>query len=166
MTVLALDISTVVGWCEGPLEGPLHYGTVRLAKTGGTPAEAYAGMIEFLGRRLMAFRPQTIVYEAPIDPRFIKKINKATIRKLQGLPAIVEGVAYKMGVYDIYEVETGDLKYWLHGSRSLKREVVKPMTFRKVTEAGYEPKTEDEADAIALHRFFATTKNAGLGLKC
>jgi hypothetical protein len=155
-TILALDIASRVGWCEGPLNGqPLFYGSERLAPEGAGDAAIFAGMLQFLGRRLAAFKPRIIVYEAPLDPRIVKKTTRATLRRLNGLPAVAEAIAYRMGVYDIREIETGDLKLYWHGKRNLPRQIVKPMTIRKMRALGYDVNDEDAADAIAVHRYMA-----------
>lgn len=154
-TILALDVASVVGWCEGPLGGPLHYGSHRLALEGSGDGAVLAGMLTWLGQRLAVSKPAILVYEAPLDPRHMQKTTKATLRRLIGLPAVAEAIAYRFGVYDVREIESGDLKMFWHGKRNLKREIVKPMTMRKMRALGYEPKDEDAADAIAVHRYLA-----------
>jgi hypothetical protein len=154
-TVLALDIASVVGWCEGPLAGPLHYGSHRLAPEGSGDGAVLAGMLTWLGQRLAVSKPAILVYEAPLDPRHMQKTTKATLRRLIGLPAVAEAIAYRFGVYDVREIESGDLKLFWHGKRNLRREIVKPLTMRKMRALGYEPRDEDAADAIAVHRYLA-----------
>jgi hypothetical protein len=155
-TILALDISSTVGWAEGPVSGhPMIFGRERLAPEGAGDAAIFAGMLQFLGRRLAALKPRIIVYEAPLDPRILTKTTRATLRRLNGLPAVAEAIAYRMGVYDIREIETGDLKMYWHGKRNLPRAVVKPMTIRKMRALGYDVQDEDAADAIAVHRYLA-----------
>jgi len=159
-TILALDIATRCGWAEGPVSGhPLFFGSERLAPEGAGDAAIFAGMLQFLGRRLAAFKPRIIVYEAPLDPRHMKMTTKATLRRLNGLPAVAEAIAYRMGVYDVREIETGDLKLYWHGKRNLPRPVVKPMTIRKMQALGYDVKDEDAADAVAVHRYMAAFLN-------
>lgn len=150
-----LDCAAVTGWCEGPLRGPLRYGEVRLAPPGSSMSAVFGGALKWLGSRLMVSRPRVLAYEAPLDPRHLKKINKQTIRQLNGIPAVFEAAAYEMGVYDIREAEVGDIRmYWL-GKRNVKGELAKPMVRDKLRRLGYEPQSFDASDAIAGHRFIA-----------
>lgn len=154
--ILALDIATVTGWAEGPISGkPLAFGSVRLAPEGSCAEAIGAGMLDFIGSRMLAFRPSLIVYEAPIDPRHLKKTNLETFLMLSGLPMVMGSVAYKLGLYTFRKVDPGDLKQYWHGKRGLPRQVVKPLTLRKMRALGYDVHGEDAADAIAVHRYFA-----------
>ncbi len=163
--ILALDLATRIGWCSGPINGPLHYGSFRCAPEGSSSAAVFGGAMKWLAERLMAFRPRLIVYEAPIDPRHLKKINADTIRRLNGLPSVIEAVAHNFGVWDIREVETGDLKMYWHGKRNIPREQVKRMTMTKMRTLGYEPADEDAADAISVHRYMAGALDPALRLE-
>lgn len=153
--ILALDLATRVGWCAGTVDGPLSYGSFRCAPEGSQSAAIFGGAMKWLAERVLAFKPRIIVYEAPIDPRMLKKINKDTIRRLNGMPAVIEAVAHNLGVYDVREIETGDLKHYWHNRRNLKREQVKRLTMEKMRSLGYDPQDEDAADAIAVHRYMA-----------
>jgi hypothetical protein len=104
-------------------------------------------MIGFLGGRLQAFRPRVIVYEAPFDPRHMKKINANTIRIAWGLPAVVEAVAYRMGVTDIREANVNDIRRSMLGGLPQKNQAKAEVT-AFVRALGYAPADDNEADAI------------------
>lgn len=155
-TILALDVATTVGWAEGPLSGKqLFFGSERLSPEGaGSDAVCY-GMSEFMRRRLALWKPHIIVYEAAIDPRFMKFTTVETVRLLNELPGVLKAEAYRAGVYNTRYIEAGDLKQYWHGKRNLPRSVVKRLTIRKMQALGYDVKDEDAADAIAVHRYMA-----------
>ena len=147
-SVMFLDLARQTGWCEGrPGERPIS-GTHKLAPEGSESPAIMGGMIQFLGQRLMAFKPKTLVYEAPFDPRHMKKININTIRILWGLPGVVEGVAYRCGVYDVREANVNDIRRFLIG-RTPKRDEAKQAVIDHLRALGHDPKDDNEADAIA-----------------
>jgi hypothetical protein len=160
--ILFLDLARVTGWCEGPVRGPLRHGTVTLAPEGSSSAAIFAGCFTFIATRLQAFRPRVIAYEAPLDPRRLRATTKATIRQLNGLPAIVEAVAYKMGCYDLREAEVGDVRYYWLGARNIPSARGKAMVRDKLRGLGYAPQTLDASDAIAGHRFIAAAIDPAL----
>lgn len=159
--ILALDLGRQTGWCEGPINGPLQYGHWKLAHEGSQEDAVFGGLIKALTLRLQAFKPRVLVIEQPIDLGGLMAMaergltNDAALSMAYGLKGAALGVADRMGVYDTRTVSTGDLKHYWHGKRTLKREVVKPMTFEKIKKLGYEPTTQDAADAIAIHRYIA-----------
>lgn len=153
--VLFLDLATTLGWCEGvPNSGerPVS-GTIRLAPEGSQSPAVFGGMIDFLATRLTTFRYRMIVYEAPMDPRHMKT-NVNTARILLGLPAIVEGVAHQTGHYSLREAHVNDVRKELLGFIPRRAKGDKPGSQKapviaKLRELGYQPKDDNEADAIA-----------------
>ncbi len=147
--ILFLDLATQMGWCEGiPGDSakPVS-GTHRLAPPGASPAAIFGGLIDWLATRLMAVRYQMVVYEAPMDPRHMKT-NLNTARVLLGLSAVVEGVAYQTGHYRLKEANVHDIRKHLLGHRPAKGEA-KAAVMAAVSRAGFDPKDDNEADAIA-----------------
>lgn len=151
--ILFLDLARICGWCEGPVHGPLRYGTRILAPEGSGEDAIFAGCIDFMVQRFSAFKPRVVAYEAPLDPRHLKKTTKETIERQIGFPAIVKGLAYKFGIYDTRFVEVRDIKeYWL-GRSNIKSDMSKRMIRDKLRGLGYSPDTLDASDAIAGHRY-------------
>lgn len=153
--VLFLDLATTMGWCEGvPGTGdrPMS-GTIRLAPEGSPPAAVFGGLLDFLITRLTTFRYRLIVYEAPMDPRHMKT-NINTARILLGMPAIVEAVAYQTGHHALREASVNDVRKSLLGyiPRRAKGDAPaaqKAPVIAELRACGYEPKDDNEADAIA-----------------
>lgn len=153
--ILFLDLARVSGWCQGPLRGPLHYGSVPVAPEGSCDGALFAGMLDFIVDRLKTFRPRILAYEAPLDPRRVKATTKRTIRHLNGYPAIIEAAAYKLGLYDVREVEVADVKYYWLGRRNAPGELGKRLIRDKLRELGFDPQSLDASDAIAGHRYIS-----------
>lgn len=167
--ILFLDLARVSGWCQGPVRGPLHYGSVPVAPEGSSDGALFAGMLDFIVDRLKVFRPRVLAYEAPLDPRQLRKTTKRTIRHLNGYPAIIEAAAYKLGLFDVREAEVGDVKYFWLGKRNISSDISKRMIRDKLRGLGYDPQSLDASDAIAGHRFVSaeidpTIRNEPLGL--
>lgn len=163
--ILFLDLARVYGWCEGPIHGPLRYGSGEFAPEGSSEGAILAGAFTFIATRLQAFRPRILAYEAPIDPRHLKKTTKQTIRRQIGLPAVIEAVAHKMGVYDVREAEVPDIRYYWLGVRNMGGEPGKRAVRAKLRTLGYDPQTLDASDAIAGHRFVSAEIDPSLRLE-
>lgn len=145
--VLFLDLATTTGWCEGPPGDRPKSGTIRLAPDGAPPAAVFAGMMRFLADRFRLTRYRLIAYEAPMDPRHMKT-NANTVRKLIGLPAIVEGLAYETGHWSIREARVDAIRMSLLGFRPGKGEG-KTAVIAAIEALGFNPRDDNEADAIA-----------------
>jgi hypothetical protein len=153
--ILFLDLATTMGWCEGiPGTGDRPAsGTVRLAPAGSSPAAIFGGLLDFMATRLTAFRYRLVVYEAPMDPRHMKT-NINTARILLGMPAIVEAVAHQTGHHSLREAHVNDVRNSLLGYIPRREKGGKPgdqkaPVIARLRECGYDPKDDNEADAIA-----------------
>lgn len=164
-SILAFDLARKMGWAEGvPGEKP-EYGTHSLAPDGSEPMAVFGGMIDFLGRRLQSKRYQMVIYEAPLDPRHMgRKTNLATARMLLGLPAVVEGVAYQMGMFNLREASVDDVRRTVLGIRPKKAEA-KIEVMRHLRFLGYEPQDDNAGDALALWLYAASIVDNRIGAK-
>lgn len=150
-SIMFLDLATQSGFCDGvPGEKPTS-GSFRLAPPGSSQAALAGGLIQFLALRWQAFRPSSVIYEAPRDPRHMgNRTNFATARTLIGLCTIAEGVAYRCGIYDVREVDVGTIrKFFLPSGSPTKGKEVKDAVIARCRELGFDPKDDNEADAIA-----------------
>lgn len=147
--ILFLDLATTFGWCEGvPGEKPI-FGHERFAPEGADSPAVFAGAIKWLATRCQAFKPRTIAYEAPLDPRHMgEKTTMNTARRLIGLPACIEGAAYLSGVWDIREARADDVRYFLLGKKVKKAEA-KGLVIGKLRDLGYDVHDDNAADALA-----------------
>lgn len=163
--ILALDLATQLGWAEGiPGEKPT-YGTHRLAPTGSEPAAIFAGMLEFIALRMQAVKYRMVIYEAPFDPRVMGfKTNVNTARMLLGLPAIVEGVCYQMGIFNLREANVNDVRFFLLGHKPRSKEG-KGEVFRFLQALGHNPPDDNASDALALWLYAASILDSRIGVK-
>jgi hypothetical protein len=148
-SVLFFDLASRFGWCEGEPGGTPIFGSERFAPEGSSPEAIGAGAVTWLVTRLSAFRPRTIAWEAPLDPRHMgKRTNIKTARTLLGLPFLIGGVAHKMGVYDLREASIADVRLYLLGRRP-PRETAKQEVVARLRGLGFEPQDDNAADALA-----------------
>ena len=163
--ILALDLARQMGWAEGiPGETPT-YGTHKLAPEGSEPMAVFGGALDFVARRMQATRYRMLIYEAPFDPRVMGfKTNVNTARILIGLPAIVEGVAYQMGHYNIREADVNEVRFFLLGAKPKKAEG-KRLVADHLRMLGYEPQDDNASDALALWHFAASILDSRHGAK-
>ena len=147
-SVIFLDLARQTGWCEGaPGTDPLH-GTHRLAPDGAPPAAALAGLMEWLGRRLMARRYAAVYYEAPIHPRQMQRTNARTTELLYGLPGVVLAVAHTTGHYRVKAQNVATIRKNLLGYLP-RGDGRKGAVIAQVRALGHDPADDNEADAIA-----------------
>jgi hypothetical protein len=154
--IMALDIATKTGFAIGPVERPNRFGSFRCAPDGSSSGAVFAGFMKWMAEQLSAFKPRVIIFEAPMPPsQMAGKTTADVARRLLGLPAIAEAVAYHFGVYDVREASVGDVRHYFLGRRNIKSAEAKAATIKKCRVLGYSPEDDNAADAIALHRFIA-----------
>ncbi len=163
-SILALDIATNTGWAEGDPEAlKPHFGSLRLAPEGSDQAALFGGMIGFLGTRFQAFRPRTVVFEAPELFRLKSgKATRKTIEVLFGLPAVASGVCSRYAIHDLQEAAPNDVRGFFIGNRNLKREQAKKAVLAECRRRGWDCANDDEADACAMWAFMAAIKRPDL----
>ena len=147
--ILALDIASTTGWAEGlPGDRPIS-GAVQFK---GTQAERMGAMLAFLGARLSTFRYRLVIFEAPLDPRWMgKATNFNTSRLLLALSGGAEAVANQTG-HTPKEADVGDVRRHMLGCRP-KAADAKQMVKDKARALGFEPRDDNEADAILLWHY-------------
>ncbi len=146
--ILALDLATTTGWAigrpgEAPQSGVIRFGRATHAQIA---AEAIAWLIEFLTE----MKPDSIVYEQPLPPNFTAghtTLNTATVT--MGLPFLLCGISYKLRIFDVQPVRVSDIRTFFVGS-NLKSEPGKRLTFERCQQMGFNPKDDNESDALAL----------------
>ena len=148
--ILAFDFATVTGWaCGNPGEQP-ESGVVRFGKASPThgqiAAEAIAWTIDLLDR----IKPMQIVFEQPLPPNFTgghTTLNTALVT--MGLPFMMQGIAYKLGYFNVEAVRVSHIRTFFIGS-NMKSEEAKKLTFQRCQQLGFNPKDDNESDALAL----------------
>lgn len=147
--ILALDIASTTGWAEGlPGERPVC-GSIKFK---GKQHDRMAEMLIFLGNRLSAFRYRMVIFESPLDPRWMgKATNFATTRLLLGLFGVAEAVAIRTG-HTPREASVSDVRLHMLGCRP-KAADAKAMVMGKARELGFPDVGHDAADALMLWHY-------------
>jgi hypothetical protein len=149
--ILFLDLATTMGWCEGiPGEKPTS-GTIRLVSPGATNPELYDALYKFLDDRFSLQRYIMVVMEAPQSPSHMAgKTNAKTLARLIGMCELTEWIAHRHNYFGrmMSLATVHDIRKHLLGFRpasgKAKREVI-----AAVRAKGFDPKDDNEADAIA-----------------
>lgn len=148
MKVLALDISTNIGFAVGSSAAKPVFGTHRLPKPLDPDdfGSRFAAFDLWLGEAIAFHEPTVIVFESPIPPRGNNLVTMwSTIRILIGLVSIAEMAASHGGV-DCEEVAVPTWKKSFTGSgRADKRDVM-----ARCRQLGFMVRTDHEADAIGI----------------
>ena len=148
--ILAFDFATTTGWAIGepgqqPQSGAMRFG--KMSPTHGQiAAEAIAWMIELLSE----MKPTQIVFEQPLPPNFTgghTTLNTAIIT--MGLPFLMQGIAYKLGLFNVEAVRVSDIRTFFIGGNVKSAEAEK-LTLDRCQRLGFAPKDHNEADALAL----------------
>lgn len=154
--IIALDLARISGVAEGPIGEPPRFYTVQLAPRGADQDEIFAGAIKHIGGRLQAFRPSVVGWEEPELFRLRSgRATKATIEVLFGLPAVVGGVAQRLGIQHRSKVMANDIRRHFVGRSNMKRDEAKRLTIAECHRRGWMVTNDDEADACALHAFLS-----------
>ena len=150
--ILTLDLATLTGAAIGAGDVLPDLSHVVLPKTGEDGGAFFWAYRSWLLGMIDEHTPAVIVFESPILPRpFIKDgrvispTNIVTTRRLQGLAAITEEVAYEAGL-DCREVSVQAVKKALtdYGNASKADMMIVARQY------GLEPLVHDEADAFAI----------------
>ncbi|MGA0615912.1 hypothetical protein [Paracoccus sp. KR1-242] len=144
--ILFLDLATQMGWCEGAPEARPVSGTMRLGRKGATDAEVFGTMMAWIGDRLSEKRYARVVFEAPVGPGMAGKTQFKTARRLGGLCAIVEAVCHLTG-HPVYQASASSIRKQVLGDG--RPENPKEAVIAHVQSLGFQPKDDNEADAIA-----------------
>ena len=150
--ILALDIATNTGAAFGdPADGLPALTSARFGEPGDSLEASFAAAMCWMENLLNARNPSRVVFESPLQPSFMRGHTTATtIRKLQGLAAIIGGTAHRMGFFNIAEAPVADIRMHFLGSRRIKSAEAKKATIARCRELGLAPKNDNEADAAAL----------------
>jgi hypothetical protein len=144
--VLALDISTNIGWAFGAPGAPPEFGHLTLL--GSTRAGRYRYFRTWLDAFTGGRPPSLIVFEAPMLPGGMKrKTNYDTQMLLIGLAEHLEEWAHDR--IELREARVPAIRHHFIGG-NYKSAIAKPMTMRRCHALGWMAETQDEADALAL----------------
>jgi hypothetical protein len=162
-TVLALDLATRFGWCEGEIGGKPRFGSERCAPSGAASPAVFGGFLKWMGTRMQAFRPNVVAYEAPLAPSLMRgKTTVQTSRILLGLPAITEAVCDRVGIYTVLEARVDDVRQHFLGVRTMRGDEAKRAVMARCRQLGLDPPDDNAADAVALWDYVCAMRNPKL----
>ena len=113
---------------------------------GEIAADAIAWIIELLTE----MKPVQIVFEQPLPPNFTGgHTTLKTGMVTMGLPFLLQGIAYKFGIFNVEGVRVSDVRSFFIGE-NMKSEEAKRLTFERCQKLGFAPKDDNQSDALAL----------------
>lgn len=157
--ILALDIARQLGWAAATVDAcrawprtqlevrghdwsGVRSGSVALAQPAATHGRLYAAFADWLGDAITVHAPNIVVFEAPL-PRQSKGAEAA--RRSLGLAAIADLVCYRREVQCFEEANNTVKKSFAGSGRAEKGDILRACQAR-----GWDPKDDNEADALAL----------------
>lgn len=158
-TVMAFDIATHVGIAIGTVGGTPRSTTVDLG-LGRSQEARYAKAIETARFMIDRYKPDLVVYEAPIG-------GKMTSQFLVGLAACFVGQIHLSGV-TAHKINIGAVRKHFLGrnvttrdfpgmKNHLAKKQIKQLVIGRCTQLGWTVKTDDAADACACWDFACAT---------
>lgn len=144
--ILFLDLATTTGWCEGAPGSRPASGSRRLGRTGASDAEVFGLTLGWLGDMLTSRRYAKVIFEAPVGPGMAGRTNFKTMRRLNGLCAIVEAVCHQTG-HPVFQASAMSIRKVVLGTG--KPENPKQAVIAEMRRRGFDPADDNEADAIA-----------------
>lgn len=147
--VLALDLATTTGWCEGELGQRPTYGSVRLK--GNTFGARFAALADFLALRMESPAPPTqIVFESPVPNTSDKGgINQGRLGI--GFASIVEYACYRFAIACFESSVSRSRKNVTgRGGGFGSRDGAKRHVTQWCRANGFDPHDDNAADAIVL----------------
>ena len=124
----------------------VRFGAKNNATHGQIAAEAIAWTIKLLEHA----KPTQIVFEQPLPPNFTgghTTLNTAMVT--MGLPFLMQGIAYKFGLFNVLPVRVSDVRTFFIGG-NVKSAEAEVLTREQCRRLGFAPADDNEADALAL----------------
>jgi hypothetical protein len=155
MLIWALDLATQMGWASGEPGGTLTYGSVRLSREGGDEFDIGASALRFLGEHWIAFRPDVVVIEAPMNSAQAGKMTNARTQLiLQGLYFQCGSMARRLGVPRVTVANVQTVRKHFVGQGRPQNPKLAVMNRCRLL--GFKPQDDNAADAIALWDYAAS----------
>lgn len=143
MKLAAFDIATRTGWCCGGGESIPRHGSRHFPQFKDLgPGAGFFAFEQWVADLIANLKPDVVVFEAPI---LAGKTQIATTRRLQGMAAIVEKVAYEADCR-CFEATLSSVKKYFAGHGRAE----KPAMMKAATDRGFDIGNDDEADACAV----------------
>jgi hypothetical protein len=145
---LALDLATRSGWAFGSPGCRPACGSIDLPRGGGTAAlgAVNAALADALGDLLKMHKPTRLIFEAPA--MHMAGRSPHTARLLIYLAGVTELVAYRWSL-PCFEAQVQTVRAKLAIKRR-EGEQWKPAVIRWCQAQGWQPRDDNQADALAL----------------
>lgn len=155
--ILAIDAASRMGWAYGPAGLAPRSGSFDCAKKGASRGAVFSGAGRWITKFLQSDDVDLLVIESPMIAG--GPMPKATSEILQGLPAVLEFMAFQLGVYQHRRVAVNSVRKHFLGSG--RAEDSKLKTFQKCCALGWIDKEDDDqsfdrSDALAIWSYAET----------
>ena len=167
MLILALDLASRAGWALGrPHDAVPSFGSTRFASAGSSHEAVFAGAFQWAEMALKSWKPDRIVFEAPLPASFKRGLtNKNTTALLFGLPAVVSVAAYRQRIYDVRQATVRDVRNFMLGHNP-KSHIAAKALIHRCKMLGWDVGTDaDQANACALWFYCCSLIDPKLAIK-
>jgi hypothetical protein len=148
--IWTVDIATNTGWaCGLPGEVP-RIGSLRFGPKSCGHEHRFAEAFDWASEFVFRHKPDVYAYEEP-QPAFHQHghTNLETQILLSGLIGAIGAAVSKAQVARLYRVRVSDIRHHFI-QKNPKRAIAKPMVIERCRQLGWEPRNDNEADALAL----------------
>ena len=152
--ILFIDAATVYGAAIGRAGERPQSWSGRFAGPGASRGAISAGAMKFIVSVVEQHQPDHIVIEAPLAVALVNgKTNRSTTEILMGLPFVLQGMAYCLGIYNLSVARVPKIREHFIGGNP-RGEIGKEKVFQKCLDLGWilpddEDKSRDRSDALA-----------------
>jgi len=160
MKLIGLDLATRFGWAIWAPGEPVRYGSVRLPSAPHISiGDRYLRYANWLAQRIKDERPAKVYFEAPwVGPN----THQNTARFLMGLASSTHLICAKAGVITVEANNQTTRKQFLGAANRTMRADKKAAVMSACRLRGWEPKNNDEGDALAVLEYAATQERLKL----
>lgn len=145
--IASLDIASVTGWAAGPpgIHTPM-FGEHRMAPVGANEAVVFDNFESWLNQKIDVLRP---VYMRAEDQFMAPNASRMVIQRLMGMRGICAMVCHRRGVR-LRWVPVATVHRFFTGVGRHPRGEKKQATIAMCQRYGWNPQTDNQADALAL----------------
>lgn len=154
--MIALDLSSQVGWAIGPIGGRPLLGTWVLPSIGGEGAR-FASFENELADAMAVHEPSILALEAPLP--LPAQNNAQVARQQMGLRAVALSEAYRASAA-AHEVDVYTVRRDVIGTGRFPAGKAKDAVMAFAKREGYDPPDHNAGDALILWLYYASRLSA------
>ncbi len=154
--ILAIDAARLLGFAYGPAGLPPISGSIECAKSDASRGAVFSGAGRWLTKFITAHPVDLLVIEAPLPGSFVQgQTNQRTAEILLGLPAVLEFMAFQLGVFQHHRVNQASVKKHFagHGKGDQKAAIRRKCMALGWVKPTDEDLSSDRTDALAVWSF-------------